>query len=188
MATYLTITDSQLDPDAPLTSQLAYQWRDNPLAMFEGAMGAPRLRGEAVAKIADVPILTVTAADTASLALCVTIVAGTLTTTSIANPPTVVARTITVIRVTGIIRLKASHSVSASNGRLSLFKNNVLVQAYSTSGTAARVNDVSAVPGDVFEWRHGTDNSTVTSTFSAASEVASDGYTTITPLIPVSKV
>jgi len=44
MAVYVTITDSQLDPDAPLTSQLAYQWRDNPIAMFEGAVGAPRLQ------------------------------------------------------------------------------------------------------------------------------------------------
>lgn len=48
MATYITITDSQLDPDAPLTSSLAYQWRDNPIAMFGGAVGAPRLQFAAI--------------------------------------------------------------------------------------------------------------------------------------------
>ena len=57
MSTYIAITDSQLDPDAPLTSQLAYQWRDNPLAVFEGAASAP-------------------------LALMPTVLLGTLTTTS----------------------------------------------------------------------------------------------------------
>ena len=44
---YVAILDTQLDPDAPLTSQLAYQWRDNPIAMFEGLSGAPRLQGAA---------------------------------------------------------------------------------------------------------------------------------------------
>lgn len=41
MATYITITDSQLDPDAPLTSSLAYQWRDNPIAIAEADASAP---------------------------------------------------------------------------------------------------------------------------------------------------
>lgn len=44
MADYVEITDAQVDPDAPLTSQLAYQWRDNWIAGFEGADGAPRKR------------------------------------------------------------------------------------------------------------------------------------------------
>ena len=44
MTAYITITDPQTDPDAPLTSELAKQWRDNPIAMFEGVVGAPRLR------------------------------------------------------------------------------------------------------------------------------------------------
>lgn len=41
MADWLNITDTQVDPDAPLTSQLAYGWRDNPIAIAEGAAGAP---------------------------------------------------------------------------------------------------------------------------------------------------
>jgi hypothetical protein len=44
MADYIAILDTQLDPDAPITSALAYQWRDNPLAVIEGATGAPKVR------------------------------------------------------------------------------------------------------------------------------------------------
>ena len=43
MAFYTEILDTQIDPDAPLTSALGGQWRDNPLAVFEGQAGAPRI-------------------------------------------------------------------------------------------------------------------------------------------------
>jgi hypothetical protein len=42
MANYVAISDTQLDPDAPLTSQLAYAGlRENLIATAEGATGAP---------------------------------------------------------------------------------------------------------------------------------------------------
>lgn len=41
MTTYSSILDTQVDPDAPITSLLGYQWRDNPIAIAEGASGAP---------------------------------------------------------------------------------------------------------------------------------------------------
>jgi len=43
MTAYIVITDLETDPEAPLTSELAKKWRDNPIAMFEGATGATRL-------------------------------------------------------------------------------------------------------------------------------------------------
>ncbi len=43
MADWLNITDTQVDPDAPLTSQLAHGWRDNPIAIAEGSTGAPKI-------------------------------------------------------------------------------------------------------------------------------------------------
>lgn len=46
MADWVNIIDSALDPDAPLTSELAYAWRDNPIAIAEGSNGAPYVRGE----------------------------------------------------------------------------------------------------------------------------------------------
>lgn len=45
MADWTLIADSALDPDAPLTSDLAYAWRDNPIAISEGSPGAPKNMG-----------------------------------------------------------------------------------------------------------------------------------------------
>lgn len=41
MTSYITITDAETDPEAPLTSELAKKWRDNPLAINEGDPTAP---------------------------------------------------------------------------------------------------------------------------------------------------
>jgi len=43
LADWTNISDSQVDPDAPVTSELGYAWRDNPIANAEGAPGAPRI-------------------------------------------------------------------------------------------------------------------------------------------------
>lgn len=44
MTAYTVISDSSLDPDAPITSSLGYAFRNNPIAIAEGASGAPRLQ------------------------------------------------------------------------------------------------------------------------------------------------
>lgn len=41
MTSYTAITDAETDPSAPLTSELAKKWRDNPVAISEGATSAP---------------------------------------------------------------------------------------------------------------------------------------------------
>lgn len=51
MADYIAITDAEVEPEAPLTSSLAARWRDNPIAIAEGAPGAPRLNGSQGAAI-----------------------------------------------------------------------------------------------------------------------------------------
>jgi hypothetical protein len=38
---YIPITDTQIDPDAPVTSQLMYQVRENPIEIAQGGAGAP---------------------------------------------------------------------------------------------------------------------------------------------------
>lgn len=43
MADWTTITDSQVDPNAPVTSELMSALRDNPVAIAEGAAGAPKI-------------------------------------------------------------------------------------------------------------------------------------------------
>lgn len=45
---YISITETETDPDAPLTSALAKKWRDNPIAIAEGASGAPKVVGAAL--------------------------------------------------------------------------------------------------------------------------------------------
>jgi len=44
MTSYITITDAETDPSAPLTAELAKKWRDNPIAIAEGSTSAPRLQ------------------------------------------------------------------------------------------------------------------------------------------------
>lgn len=48
MADWFPITDASISPDAPLTSELAFAWRDNPIAIAEGAAGAPRIADAAL--------------------------------------------------------------------------------------------------------------------------------------------
>lgn len=49
MADYTTITDAQVDPEAPITSELMSALRDNPIAIAEGATGAPSVLGNIAA-------------------------------------------------------------------------------------------------------------------------------------------
>lgn len=48
MADYTTITDTQVDPEAPITSELMSALRDNPIAITEGASGAPQIQNAAI--------------------------------------------------------------------------------------------------------------------------------------------
>lgn len=41
MTSYIAITDAETDPEAPLTSELAKKWRDNPLAIAENDASVP---------------------------------------------------------------------------------------------------------------------------------------------------
>lgn len=51
MPAYIPITELETDPGAPGTSELWKKWRDNPLAIAEGAPGAPRIRGKSLGNI-----------------------------------------------------------------------------------------------------------------------------------------
>lgn len=44
MTSYITITDAETDPEAPLTSELAKKWRDNPIAIAKGDATAPKIQ------------------------------------------------------------------------------------------------------------------------------------------------
>ena len=46
MPEYQEILDSEVEPEAPLTSSLGVRFRDNPIAVWEGAPSAPRINGQ----------------------------------------------------------------------------------------------------------------------------------------------
>ncbi len=48
MTTYTAITNSQIDRDSPITEPLMTLLRDNPIAIAEGAVGAPRILSPAL--------------------------------------------------------------------------------------------------------------------------------------------
>ena len=52
MTTYTAIADSEIDPDSPITTGLMTKLRDNPIALTEGASGAPLISFKAMDTIA----------------------------------------------------------------------------------------------------------------------------------------
>lgn len=138
------------------------------------------LTGLQAKALANYPVLTVTAADTYSTVFgdgAVSILASTTSTSYVA------AYRYTIALYTGSIRLKASHcheeGYGGQNSYLALYKNNVLVQEYSTTSNTfvQRTADVSCAPGDVFEWRTRSQFG-ATSYFQVIGSTASNGYTT----------
>ena len=177
MATWTTIPDSSLEPGKPIRSIDALALRDNPVAIAEGETGAPQIWGRAAKRLATFPALTVSAADTYRTELGSNFETLTTFTTSTENPPTVVAYRYTIAQFTGAMRFRASHVMGGGQtSRLSIYKNNVLVQAYTTTSAVPvqRTNDVSIVPGDVIEWRHS--GTVAGSTTSDPQVSASDSY------------
>lgn len=172
MTDYNAIAETETDPGAPSKSSLWKRWAKNWIAGFEGAAGAPRLRGEAIATAANgaLPVLTVTASDAFDLGEGMAPVAGTTVATTAAE---VLAQTYTVALFTGTVRLRAT--LTAAGGGVAtaiLYKNGALV---GSSTSAAQSYDVSVVPGDLLQWTHKT-NGTGTSTFSGAVARASNAY------------
>lgn len=48
MTDYTTVTDSEIDQDSPITQPLLTALRDNPIAITEGASGAPKIQEAAM--------------------------------------------------------------------------------------------------------------------------------------------
>jgi hypothetical protein len=183
MATWTTLPDASLEPGKPIRSIDGLALRDNPVAIAEGAVGAPRIVGAAAKRFENYDVLSVFAADTyesntgSGKETLITQTANT------ANPPTVVAFRYSIQLYSGSMRFKCSHRQASSNStsRLSVFKNNVLIQAYTTQSTSfvVRTNDISVSPGDVIEWRHSTSSSINISECENSDVFSSDSYTTI---------
>lgn len=186
MTTFTTIPNSSLEPGKPIRSIDGLALRDNPLAMFEGDASAPRLVGKAIKRLQEMPVLTVSAADTYSASIGSGPLPITTSTTSTSN---VVSQRYTIANYTGSLRFKASHqggqytipeiATFTTTSTLEIYKNNTLVQSYTKLGPGYvdRTNDVSIAPGDVIEWRHRTNDSGAASTAFATGIFGSNGYT-----------
>jgi hypothetical protein len=186
MATWTTLPDASLEPGKPIRSIDGLALRDNPVAITEGATGAPRIVGLAAKRLADFPVLTVSAADTFSAANGSNPLP---LSTSTASTTEVVAYRFTINKYTGSLRFRTSQSggsyatysgTTNTTSTLRIFKNGSLISTYTkfNPGGITRTNDIAIAPGDVIEWRHRTNDSLGSVSISATVVLGSNGYTT----------
>jgi hypothetical protein len=159
MTTYTAIPDANLDPDSPARSIDALALRDNPIAITEGASGAPSILNAAFRSVAVGAVISWARPDEQA-------------TTDTAYPATGIADlpNSSIIRVyaDGTVRIKGSHKTSnaGSNSSYRILKNGVLVIQHLTVSLTliAQSDDVSVAFGDVIELQHhssGGDTSTL---------------------------
>ena len=177
MTTYngAAVADSTIAFQKGITLQQGRALRDNPLAIAEGSPGAPRVQGGAIASDNNgFTQVAVTASDDVVIQAGLGVVAGTTTTSSTTF---VTARSFLNNAYTGSIRFKAFQSAGGGfTSTLRLMKNGVQVVSYTTTSSAARVTDVSVAIGDVLSWEHQISSASNSSTLTALTESATDGY------------
>jgi len=154
MTTWTTIPDASLDPNKPARALDGKALRDNPIAIAEGASGAPRIVGNA-AKRRDEINLAVTAADTYSALVGFDTTTGQLSTVSTSY---VDAYSATNRGYSGSVRVRATHNNNTfgSTSYMRVLKNGVQAAEWSVSGTTptARSVDVAVAIGDVIKVQH----------------------------------
>jgi len=177
MADWTTIPDSSIEPGKPIRSIDGLALRDNPIAIAEGALGAPRIIGKSVQLSSAYPVVTVSAANTIVAEFGFVAESLTLQNNGTSN---VIAGRITIQTYSGSMRFQATHLMVSGGGTvtLELYKNNSLVQGFTTSSPTPVIRsvDASVSPNDVFEWRHRTQFAGQTSVVSFSNPSASDAY------------
>ncbi len=177
MTDYNGIVDTETDPSAPLKSSLFKRIVANPIAVTEGANGAPRIVGAAIKRLADMPVLTVSAADVVNALILCDIVDGV---TSTSGTSFVAAQTITVRRATGSLRFYGNHDNREATGLsvLSITKNGTEVTSWSSGSSTPQLRsvDISVVPNDVIQWRVRRDGGSGTVNGRAHTINASNSY------------
>lgn len=122
-----------------------------------GATGAPRIKGKAMAGD-DAFLITVAASDDFSINRGLTIVTGTLSTSSGSY---VVAETITIVSFTGSIRFKATHGTNSSTEvdlriRKESGGSTTTLQTWDIGNNLSQdvSIDVPVAVGDIITWEH----------------------------------
>lgn len=144
MPTYTSISAAEYEPNAPGTSTLMDRLANNPVAMFEGASGAPRLNEDARAGsvAGDFTLFTAGGSFTHAGA-------------DASSPYVMVPRSDFRATTSCGLRCKATISAGTNGAEVRLLKNGTEVDSVTTGTLSA---DVTVVAGDAlwFEVRAGT--------------------------------
>lgn len=176
MTTYnaAALADSVIAFLKGITLQQGRALRDNPIAITEGATGAPRIVGAAMKRLVDMPVITVAAADTYDATPLVSTVTTTLSTSS-TSFQVAYAHTVTV--GTGSMRFTATHEGTGSaTSTLEIDKNGTVIATDAATTSAVSTYDVSVVPGDVVTWKHRVSSGAGNSVVTAFTVKASNTY------------
>ena len=180
MTTYngAAVSDAAIAFQKPITLQQGRALRNNPIAMAEGASGAPRIQGYALASDNNgLAVVSVTASNAVTLAAGVSKVFGTADTTSTTF---VLGGQFTINAYTGSIRFFCQHYSNNAAGisTLEIRKNGTVVSTFTTTGTTivGRTVDVPIALGDLIEWWHKSNSVSYTSRRGIFNADASDGY------------
>ena len=164
MTTWTAIPDASLDPGKPARSIDAKALRDNPIAIAEGATGAPKVRTAALQPpVAGATYLILNLRGNLGLG---TINTGYLTADFGTDPSSPEARRGFTVLVGGVIRCSVDHWIAnaVTSSYVRVLKNGVQVQEFSTNSTApvTQTVDVTVESGDRIEFQQRTGSATYT--------------------------
>lgn len=187
MATYRDIAPSEVDAQSPVKELLMQALANNPIAIAEGASGAPKLWGRAALDPRyssgthdDFAVQTVSAGNV-NCNLGNDSSSGNYNTTSTSWQT---AHTFTMRLFKGTLRFKGKHRITTATGvdsELRIQKNGSTVNTWSTGSQSlqTRTQDISVSVGDVVRFQHRTDSGGSGSSIFDLSGVgifASDGF------------
>lgn len=137
MTSYVAIPNGDIDQDSPVTQPLMTALRDNPIAITEGAVGAPRIVGAA---------MFAPSAGAVVQRNCLPF--GTETVASTGSASSNIAASVFTALVACTVQFRVTCSITAvGTTDLRIFKNAAAVQTYTTSQTGATTN-VTLAAGD----------------------------------------
>ena len=153
MTSYITIPNTSIDPNSPVTSDLMTYLRDNPIAITEGATGAPRIQALAMYSPA------------AGNNKLVDFIQGFGEQYGSTGSASVKQSYFTAV-VACTIRVYLTFTISTSGtgtGSVSIYKNGASVQSWPTGQTGVTV-DVTLAIGDTLHIRQAANQGSGTST------------------------
>lgn len=157
--TYRLIAETETDSEAPITADLMKALQKNWIAGFEGAVGAPRLVGRAVAYDfnEELPVVTVAAGTIRSHQGCRWVPGPFNGIPATPANTWLLVGTYTVVSYTGSLRFACDTSAltgTSVTGRYRVLLNGVVVNTFvkGVLTTQRYTQDISVSPGDVITW------------------------------------